>query len=203
MPSPPTPPSHHPVHFADEETEARKLDEVPRRVFPRRATCPFPWKGDSASPASAIPEPARAMHRPPHAAPAVAAMLAATGDGGTRDLARTSTSRVSHASSRGPRFGPLRVSRLPAPPRLSYRARGLHSALYTLAATLEKEMTSLAQPLISTSWPEVPPTRGREPIGSSAPSSIRSASSLAPDPPNSRSPASVCGKTTIPKTGGD
>lgn len=85
------PPSHHPVHFADEETEARKLDEVPRRVFPRRTTCPFPWKGDSASPASAIPEPARAMHRPPHAAPAVAAMLAATGDGGARDLAGTST----------------------------------------------------------------------------------------------------------------
>ena len=67
------------------------------------------WKGDSDSPAPAIPEPARATLGPPHAAPAVAAMLAATGDLGALALTRTRTPRVSHASSRSPRYGPRRV----------------------------------------------------------------------------------------------
>ena len=56
-------------YFAKGETEARKVDEVPWRVFPRRSICLFLWKGDSDSPDPAVPEPARATLWPPHAAP--------------------------------------------------------------------------------------------------------------------------------------
>ena len=61
-------PWHH-IRFANGETEARKVDEVPWHVFPRRSICFFLCKGDSDSPAPAVPEPARATLWPPHAAP--------------------------------------------------------------------------------------------------------------------------------------
>lgn len=86
-----------------------------------------------------------------------------------RGLTRMRTLSMSHASYRGPQFGSRRVPRLCAVPRSPYRARGLHGALSAFAATSGKEVAALAQPLTLISLPEVPPFRGRQPIGSSTP----------------------------------
>lgn len=78
----------------------------------------------------------------PHAAPAMAAILAEPGGDGARRRGTQPRARsryAAHATCRGPRFDPHCNPRPPTPPRSPYRARGLHGVLLPATATRERK----------------------------------------------------------------
>lgn len=175
----------------------RRLEKRIRSLgaYSHTAQRPFPWKADSASLAPAIPELDGTTHQPSHAAPAVAAMLAAPRSGGARLNQDAHSQHVPCVLPRPPirvasRSQTLCRTALALPcPRPSWRSLRVRrhlrkgSSRSRAAAHLDFAAGSPSLSRPAAHW-------FLDPI---------SAFSLAPDPPPFHSMASLRGKTTTPK----
>lgn len=169
---------------------------------PSRATCPFPWKGDPASPAPAIsqqagtmaPDSPRGARNGRHVGCTWGRWRAAA-----RDPAKSALLLRGPCHLPGPPIRSTLHSPAPCPAALALLFPKPSWRTIRFRRHTRKEVATLAQPLTKTSLPEVPPPRGRMPIGFSFRRSTRFAFSLALGPPTFHSPSFLGSETETHK----